>query len=175
MNLRLRTILATALLLATTSCRDDAKNALHPFSESTTQPPGEALRLQGRVNDAAGILRADVEAQLSTRLQSLEEKTGHQMVVVTTPSLGGETIELYTRALGNRWGIGRKNDNDGVVILVAPQERKTRIEVGRGLEKLLTNTVCAEVIQQDMLPHFRKGDFGAGLEAAVASLSVKLS
>ncbi|MEJ2459598.1 MAG: TPM domain-containing protein, partial [Novosphingobium sp.] len=136
---------------------------------------GEALRLQGRVNDDANILDFETKARLSARLRTLEEKTGHQMVVVTVPSLGGEEIASFTRTLANRWGIGRKGYDDGVVILVAPNERKVRIAVGYGLEKALTNAFCAHVIETDMVPRFRTGDFAGGIEGAITSLSAKMS
>ncbi|MCJ2185366.1 TPM domain-containing protein [Novosphingobium beihaiensis] len=159
------------LVLAATGCG----SAAPPFTESTAQPAGEALHLQGRVNDAASILDFETESRLTAQLQTLEKKTGHQMVVVTVRSLGGEEIANYTRTLANRWGISRKGHDDGVVILVAPNERKVRIAVGYGLEKVLTNAACSDVIQSDMIPRFRAGDFAGGIEAAVASLSAKLS
>ncbi|MCT2400727.1 TPM domain-containing protein [Novosphingobium mangrovi (ex Huang et al. 2023)] len=160
------------LLLLAGGCGGGANQA---SAAASSQSASDTLRLQGRVTDAANILAADVERRLSARLQRLEEATGHQMVVVTTPSLGGEDIATYTRALGNRRGVGRKDYDDGIIVLIAPQERKTRIAVGYGLEKVLTDAACAEVIRDDMIPHFRKGNFASGVEAAVASLSAKLS
>ncbi|WP_238538964.1 YgcG family protein [Novosphingobium sp. AP12] len=145
-----------------------------PFTESTTQPAGEALRLQGRVNDAAGLLDEAAERRLADRLRTLEDRTGHQMVVVTAPSLGGKDIAEYTLDLARRWGIGREGHDDGVVVLVAPGERRVRIEVGRGLEKTLPFAVCYTVIQHDMLPRFTSGDFAGGLDHGTASLIAKL-
>ncbi|GGN46792.1 hypothetical protein GCM10011349_14370 [Novosphingobium indicum] len=97
------------------------------------------------------------------------------MVLATTPSLNGEEISDYAQKLGNRWGIGRKEHDDGVIILVAPNERKVRIAVGYGLEKTLTNAFCGQVIADDMLPRFKEGDFAAGVEAGVAAISAKIS
>ena len=144
------------------------------FAESSTQPASEALRLQGYVNDAAGVLSKDVEARLSSRLQMLEKRTGHQMIVVTTSSLGGEDISAYTLALGNRWGIGRKGVDDGVIVRVAPNEHKVRIEVGKGLTGVLTDALCKDIIEHDILPSFRAGDFGTGVEKGIAAISTRL-
>ncbi|WP_395327309.1 TPM domain-containing protein [Novosphingobium sp. BL-8H] len=143
-------------------------------AESSTQPAGEALRLQGYVNDAAGVLSQEEEKRLSASLRQLERDTGHQMVVATTPSLGGKDISAYSLALARRWGIGRKGINDGVVILLAPGEHKARIEVGYGLERTLPDPLCQTIMEQNMIPDFRTGKFGAGLEKGVAALSKHL-
>lgn len=166
-----------SLLLASGGCGGEAAPPAEatPHSESTKQAAGEQLRLQGRVTDAAGILAPDVETRLTRKLEALEQQTGHQMVVATTPSLDGEEISDYTRNLGNHWGIGRKEHDDGVIVLVAPNERKVRIAVGYGLEKTLTNAFCKQVIEDEMLPRFKEGDYAAGLEAGVAALSAKIS
>lgn len=166
-----RHLLPFALLLLTVGCEAPAR----PVAESSTQPAGEELRLQGRVNDAAGVLDVAVEQRLTAQLQALEAATGHQMVVVTTPSLGGEEISRYSLALGRRWGIGRREQNDGVIVLLAPAERKVRIEVGSGLEKTLTDPLCKEIIEHDMLPLFKQDDMAGGLERGVASLTAKLT
>jgi uncharacterized protein len=138
---------------------------------STAQPK---LALPGRVTDAANLLDAAQEAELSRRLEELERATGHQMVVVTVTTLGGEDVSTYTRQLGNAWGIGRAGENDGVILLVAPTERKVRIEVGSGLEKTLPNNLCHRIIQDEILPHFRRGDFPRGIEAGAKALAEQL-
>jgi uncharacterized protein len=170
-------LVSLSLLLAGGGCGSGAappaEAALH--SDSATQAAGEELRVQGRVTDAAGILAPDVETRLARKLEALEQQTGHQMVLATTPSLNGEEISDYAQKLGNRWGIGRKEHDDGVIILVAPNERKVRIAVGYGLEKTLTNAFCGQVIADDMLPRFKEGDFAAGVEAGVAAISAKIS
>lgn len=150
------------------------QSAAAPFAESSTQRASETLRLQGYVNDAAAILSEDAEARLSGSLQVLEKQTGHQVVVVTTPSLGGEDISAYTLALGNRCGIGRKRVNDGVIVLVAPNERKVRIEVGKGLTGVLTDALCQDIIEHDILPSFRVSDFNTGIEKGIAAISARL-
>jgi uncharacterized membrane protein YgcG len=121
--------------------------------------------LTGRVVDAAGLLPADVQRQLAGRLASVEAASKHSFVVVTVTSLGGHNIDDYGLALGNAWGIGRKCINDGVLLVVAPTERKVRIEVGRGLEKTLTNAEAAAIVQNDILPRFRDSHFADGIVA----------
>lgn len=136
--------------------------------------PAPALRLAGRVTDAADVLPPAAEAALTERLAALERRTRHQMVVVTVPSLGGREIDDYTIELARRWGIGRRGANDGVVVLLAPNEMKVRIEVGLGLETTLTNALCREIIDRVMLPRFRAGDLAGGIEAGVAALVERL-
>ncbi len=106
------------------------------------------------------------EQALSLRLEALEKATSDQLVVVTVPSLNGQTIEGYSLALGNRWGIGRKDVDNGVIILVAPTERKVRVEVGLGLEGLLTDARAGEVIKA-MLMRFKARDYAGGLGIGV--------
>jgi uncharacterized protein len=138
---------------------------------SAAQPK---LALAGRVTDAANLLDAAQEAELSGRLEELERATGHRMVIVTVTTLGGEDVSTYTRELGNAWGIGRAGENDGLILLVAPTERKVRIEVGTGLEKTLPNRLCHNIIQDEILPHFRRGDLPQGIEAGANALIERL-
>ena len=133
-----------------------------------------AVPLAGRVTDAADILSAEQEARLAAKLGNLERATRHQMVVATVPTLGGRDVADFTRDLANSWGIGRKGYNDGVVLLVAPKERKVRIAVGYGLEKTLTHDVCQEIIDDLMLPRFRQGDVPGGIEAGTDALIARL-
>jgi len=127
--------------------------------------PKAPIALTGRVVDNAKLLPAAKRAQWEQRLQTLEQQAGPQMVIVTVPDLKGMTIEAYGRALGNGWGIGDKTRNDGVLLIVAPNERKTRIEVGIGLESTLTKALSQQIIETDMIPHFKANDFEAGIEA----------
>ncbi len=119
--------------------------------------------LTGRVVDNANLLAADREALLTWALAETERETKHQFVVVTLPDLSGQPIEKMGLALGNGWGIGRKAHNDGVLLIVAPNERKVRIEVGKGLEKVLTNAEADAIIQQRILPRFRTGNMAGGI------------
>jgi len=115
--------------------------------------------------DNANLLNSATEAALARRSAELEKATGHQFVIVTLPSLNGHSIEQTGLALGNGWRIGRKGYDDGVLLIVAPRERRVRIEVGCGLEKTLTDQESATIIQQTILPHFRKGKFPEGIAA----------
>ena len=134
-----------------------------------------AVALTGRVTDAADILTAQQEATLTTKLEQLEKATGHQVVVATVPTLGGADVATFTRNLANNWRIGRQGYDDGVVILVAPNERKVRIAVGHGLEKTLTHDVCKEIIDKQMLPRFLEGDLPGGIEAGANAIIARLS
>lgn len=133
-----------------------------------------AITLSGRVTDAAHLLSPSDSAALDRQLAEFERRTGHQMVVVTAPGLGGADIATFTRALGNAWGIGRKGINDGIIVLVAPVDRQARIAVGDGLRARLTDKDCAAILQQRMVPAFRDGHYGQGLQSAVAAITAKL-
>ena len=132
--------------------------------------------LIGRVVDEAHLLSPDAERTLSQDLADLENKTGRQMVVATTPDLQGYAIEDYGYQLGRAWGIGDKTRNDGVILLVAPNDRKVRIEVGYGLEPVLTDALSSTIIQSNILPAFRSGDMESGIidgtEAVITQLSL---
>jgi uncharacterized protein len=131
--------------------------------------------LTGRVVDAADLLSPADEAKLTAHSAALERQTGHQLVIATVASLSGHPIEDYSLQLANHWEVGRKGVNDGIILLVAPNERKVRIEVGYGLEKTVTNAEAAHIIDADILPFFRKGEMTAGIvhgaDAIVAELS----
>ncbi len=129
--------------------------------------------LTGRVVDAADLLPANVEAALAARSARLEREAGAQYVVVTVPDLQGYPIEDYGYQLGRHWGIGSKERNDGVLLIVAPGERKVRIEVGYGLEKRVTDPFAARVIEQ-ILPEFRSGDFPTGVAEASAAIDARI-
>lgn len=128
-------------------------------------------RLSGRVVDAANLLPPEAEARLSGKLAGLEERTGGtQLVVATIPDLEGYDIADYGYRLGRQWGIGQKGANNGAILIVAPSERRVRIEVGYGLEPVLTDALSSLVIDEKLRPAFRAGDFAGGIEAGVDSL-----
>ena len=143
------------------------------IAPATAAPKFPALT--GRVVDDANILSAQTKEDLTQKLTALEQKTSRQLVVVTIPSLGGYEISDYGYQLGRAWGIGQKTLNNGVLLIVAPTEHKTRIEVGYGLEPIITDAFSSVVIQTQVLPQFRKGDFNAGVEAGVDALIQQLS
>ncbi len=115
------------------------------------------------------------EADLDGELAAFENRTHHQMAVVTAASLNGHSVESYSLALANRLAIGRKGLNDGVMLLVAPNDRKVRIEVGSALENDLTNAEAGQIIQHEILPAFRNGDYQAGVAAGVKSIIKEVS
>ncbi|ODT89472.1 TPM domain-containing protein [Phenylobacterium sp. SCN 70-31] len=119
--------------------------------------------LTGRVVDEAKLLSPATETKLSDELAALEAQTGHQVVVATVPDLQGYEIEEYGYQLLRAWGIGRAKEDDGVILLVAPAERKVRIEVGYGLEPVLTDALSSVIIRREILPAFKAGDFEKGI------------
>jgi uncharacterized protein len=130
--------------------------------------------LTGRVVDQANILPPEVEARLTAQLAELEAITQRQLVVATVADLGGYDISDYGYQLGRAWGIGDQSRNDGAVLLVAPNERRVRIEVGYGLEGYLTDALSALIIQNRIIPRFRDGDFPGGIESGTAAIIEQL-
>jgi len=126
--------------------------------------------LTGRVVDDAGVLNSYTVGELTLMLADHERATGQQVVVVTLGSLQGYTIEDYGYQLGRHWGIGQKGTNNGALLIVAPKEHKVRIEVGYGLEGTLTDAISATIIQNNILPSFKRGDFNAGILAGTTSI-----
>lgn len=130
--------------------------------------------LTGRVVDDAHVLSAETSAELTQKLAALEAKTGRQLVVVTLPSLQGDDIEDYGYQLGRHWGIGQKDKDTGVLLIVAPPEKKVRIEVGYGLEPILTDALSSVILQTQVLPRFRAGDVPGGIVAGTDALVQQL-
>jgi uncharacterized protein len=142
--------------------------------------PADAQRLNfpelsGRVVDDANILDSSARNSLDGKLRALEEKTGNQLVVATLPSLQGTSIEDYGYQLGRHWGIGQKGKNNGALLIVAPNERKVRIEVGYGLEGSLTDAVTRLIIENSILPRFRANDFAGGISRGTDDIIAVLS
>jgi uncharacterized protein len=123
--------------------------------------------LSGRVVDEANILDQPTRAALTQKLADLEAKTTDQLVVVTLRSLQGTSIEDFGVELGRRWRIGQKDKNNGVLLIVAPSERKVRIEVGYGLEGTLTDAVSKLIIENAIVPRFRANDVAGGVTRGV--------
>lgn len=132
-------------------------------------------QLSGRVVDAAHILSPATQADLTQKLEALEKKTSRQLVVVTLSSLQGYEISDYGYQLGRAWGIGQKTMNNGILFIVAPHERRTRIEVGYGLEPIVTDALSSVIIQTQVLPKFRDRDFDGGVRAGADALIEQLS
>jgi uncharacterized protein len=127
-------------------------------------------RLTGRVVDDAHVLSPSARSELTAMLARHEQATGEQVVVVTLPSLQGHSIEDFGYQLGRYWGIGQKDKNTGALLVVAPKEHKVRIEVGYGLEGKLTDAQSRVIIDRDILPEFRRGDFNAGVLAGTTTI-----
>jgi uncharacterized protein len=123
--------------------------------------------LTGRVVDDAGILDLSTKAGLERKLAEFETKTTGQLVVVTLKSLQGTSIEDYGYQLGRHWQIGQKEKNTGALLIVAPNERKVRIEVGYGFEDTLTDAVSKLIIENSIIPRLRANDFAGGIGRGV--------
>ena len=119
--------------------------------------------LTGRVVDDAHVLSPAVQADLTQRLAGLEQRTSRQLIVVTLPSLQGYDIADYGYQLGRAWGVGQKATNNGALFIVAPGEHKVRIEVGYGLEGVLTDAMTNVILQRAVIPKFRAGDVSGGV------------
>ena len=130
--------------------------------------------LSGRVVDQANLLDPQQEQLLVDLLKNHEEKTTNQVVVVTLASLQGYSIDDYGYQLGRAWGIGQKAKNNGALLIVAPNDRKVRIEVGYGLEGLLTDAASNAIIQQNILPLFKQGQYAQGIREGVARILATL-
>lgn len=126
--------------------------------------------LTGRVVDDAHILSSQTQDQLTALLAQEEKQTGNQIVVATLPSLQGTTIEQYGYQLGRAWGIGRKGKNNGTLLIVVPSIHKVRIEVGYGLEGQITDAQSRIIIDEFMLPAFRRGDYDSGTMAGTQAI-----
>jgi uncharacterized protein len=131
--------------------------------------------LTGRVVDEAGLLDAAARTALTQSLAELEQKTTDQLVVVTLKSLQGTSIEDYGYQLGRRWQIGQKDKNNGVLLIVAANERKVRIEVGYGLEGTLTDAITKLIIENSILPRFKVADYPGGIKRGVEDIVQVLS
>ena len=123
----------------------------------------EVPYLSGRVNDYAQILSEPAKASLGEKLKAHEERTGNQVVVLTLSSLQGESIEDYSNQVFNEWGLGQQGQDNGILIVVVPDEKRMRIEVGYGLEASLPDILASRIIRNIMAPRFREGDFDGGI------------
>jgi len=141
--------------------------AIAPAAEGLAPIPP----LTARVTDLTGTLDATQRAQLENRLAALEREKGAQLVIVLVPSVQPESIEAYGIRLAEAWRIGRQGVDDGVIILVAKNDRAVRIEVGYGLEGAIPDALAKRIIEERIVPRFREGDFYGGLSAGVDALA----
>jgi uncharacterized protein len=124
----------------------------------------------GYVNDRAGLLSPAAELRLDQALREFERSDSTQIVVLTILTLEGEALEEYALKVAEEWGVGRKGKDNGALLLVAKQERKIRIEVGYGLEGRLTDLLAGRIVDQEISPRFKQGDFDGGVTAGVAAM-----
>jgi uncharacterized protein len=127
--------------------------------------------LTGPVVDAAKILSNESHLSIDRKLRDYQARSGHQVVVATVPSLEGYEIREYGNQLFRRWAIGDKERNDGVLILIAPNERKVSIEVGYRAEPELTDAISKIIIENGMVPHFKGGDYAGGINAGIDDIA----
>lgn len=150
----------------------DAKMRSLVESGASTQPTAsrQEIASDGYVLDKADILPDSAEANLNQKLAALQAEAGPQLVVLTVASLDGVPIEKLARETANKAGLGDAGRDDGVLVLVAPAERKVRIAVGAGLEATLTNAECERIIREKMIPLYKMGSLAGGTIAGVDAL-----
>ena len=124
----------------------------------------------GRVHDEASLLNADQRNLLESKLASFETETTNQIVVAIFPSLDGESLEDYSIRLAEKWKIGQKGKDNGIILLIFPNYRRLRIEVGYGLEASVPDAYASRIIEEKLKPNFRQGNFYAGIDQAVDAL-----
>jgi uncharacterized protein len=140
-------------------------------SESRAVQQLEVPALRDRIMDLAGVLKDTESTELKAKLTNLERDTTTQMGILIIPGLQGEVLDAYSLRVANTWKLGRKDLNNGVLILVAIHDRRLRIEVGLGLETILTNEACKNIIDYDMVPFFKKGEYYQGIASGVGALT----
>lgn len=148
--------------------------ALAALSLAAQAQQPEVPYLSGRVVDDAEILKPDTRRRITEQLQAHERKTTNQIAVLTVPTLRGESVEEYAVRVFEHWKLGQKGKDNGVLVVVAPQDRRMRIEVGYGLEGTLTDASASRIIRDVMTPRFRAGDYDGGVAQGVAAIVGRL-
>jgi uncharacterized protein len=133
-----------------------------------------SARIATAVIDSASILTDVQEEDLLSIINSLEKDVGSQIVIMTVNSLSGQSIEQFSITAAEKLKIGRKKENDGILITVAMEEHKMRIEVGTGLEKIISDDVAGRIIREEMAPEFKNGKFYEGLRAATTRIKTMI-
>jgi uncharacterized protein len=137
-----------------------------PFSAYGLEIP----KLQGYVNDYAGMISPSAKLKIEEGLRAFEQSDSTQIVILTIPSLEGEDIEKFGIKVGDAWKIGQKGKDNGAILIVSKQERKIRVEVGYGLEGKLTDLMSGRIIDGVIKPRFKEGDFDGGFIVGVSSM-----
>jgi len=130
----------------------------------------EVPPLTGRINDHAGILSSSESRDLGNYLAAVEKATGAQLALLTVPSLAGESLESYSFKVVDKWQLGSAEKDNGALLLVAMEEKKIRIEVGYGLEGVLTDAMSGYIIREAIVPEFKKGNFDRGIAAGLKAM-----
>lgn len=167
-------LLALALIAPSPGTAAEAGTTAQTRSAPATveiAPP--AVPQTGRVTDAANLLTPVQRLALTLKLHELESTTRHEMVIVTVRTLDGRDVAAFTRDLGSSWGVGREANN-GVVLLVAPNEQMVWVAVGKGLEGKLTKDACQKIMDETMMPLFRSGRLADGIDAGTDALMALL-
>lgn len=141
--------------------------AASAFAKTPTDDLLERLKPEGPVSDFASLLTPDDRRAILERLEAVEKKTGAQIAVVTLKTLEGGQIDDFANKLFQRWAIGQKGQNNGVLMLIAVKDRKARIEVGYGLEPILPDALAGRVLDDELFPEFRKQNYSSGLKRGV--------
>lgn len=126
--------------------------------------------LTGRVTDNAGILSEEIRKSITQRLKNHEDKTGNQIAVLTVPTLDGAGIEEYAVSVFKEWKLGQEGKNNGILVVVAPKDRRMRIEVGYGLEGTMTDGIAGSIIRNVMTPSFKNNDYNKGIDDGVGAI-----
>jgi uncharacterized protein len=180
------------LLASTVACYAAPDPAPTNFSTAATAPSADADKIiakstcksadvtgapvmTGQITDAATIFEAAGKAEIMDAIGDFEKVHKNQLTIVSVPSLNNQEIANYTCKLGNLWGIGDKQHDDGILILIAPNERKVRIAIGTGLEPQISNETLQQIINTKMMPEFPKQQYSAGVVGAIKALSVELA
>lgn len=130
----------------------------------------EVPKLQGYVNDYAGMISAQAKATLEQELRAFEQSDSTQIVILTVPSLEGEVLEEFSIKVAEQWKIGQKGKDNGIIVFVSKQDRKIRIEVGRGFEGVITDLMSGRIIDLVIKPRFKEGDYDSGLISGIHAL-----
>ena len=145
------------------------------FAATAHAAPLTFPTLSGRVVDDAHVLPPATVAALEDKLKGLQDQTSRQLVVVTLPSLQGDDIADYGYQLGRKWGVGQKGTNNGALFIIVPSEHKVRIEVGYGMEGILTDALTSVILQTQVLPAFKVGDIPGGVTAGTDAIIQQMS
>jgi hypothetical protein len=168
------TLLASCVETQRESAQVQLPDVQADHGQSNAQPDLKALpgvpRLQGRVNDHAGVFTEQQRSEIEVRLLAYERDTTHHVALLTVPTLSGEPIEAFSLRVAQSWRLGRKDFDNGVLLTVSPTDRKVRIELGTGMRRFVSDAAAAEIIASTMIPEFRANRIAGGIEAGLERL-----